>query len=53
MKIEKKQTKEIDIYECFFYRQQKIEICKYYPKGCKNCGELVKIGVEKIERKTT
>jgi hypothetical protein len=40
----------IDVYECFFYRGIGVEFCKYYPKGCHCCGELIKIGGENDRR---
>ncbi len=38
----------IDVYECFFYRGIGVKFCKYYPKGCYSCGELIKTGEEKM-----
>lgn len=40
----------IDIYECFFYRGIGVKFCKYYPKGCYCCGELIKTGEKKNDR---
>ena len=37
-------TDKIAIYECFFSQYAKVEHCKYYPKGCKSCCELIKVG---------
>lgn len=38
---------KIDVYECHFYRQNRLLRCKYYPKRCNKCGYLIKVG-EKI-----
>ena len=48
-----KMTEEatIDVYGCFFYRGIGVKFCKYYPKGCSSCGELIKTGEEKYDRK--
>ena len=40
----------IDVYECFFI-EVGIKWCKYYPKGCPSCGELIKTGEEKWQKK--
>ena len=37
---------KIDVYECQFYMQDRLSWCKYYPKGCNECGYLIKVGEE-------
>ena len=36
----------IDVYECRYYRLDMLSQCKYYPKGCNECGHIVKIREE-------
>ncbi len=43
------QEEVIDVYECRVYRERGLAMCKYYPKRCKSCSELVKVGVIKDE----
>ena len=38
----------IDVYECPYYRRNILSWCKYYPKGCNECGDLTKVGEEII-----
>ena len=42
-KMTDKQEK-IDVYECHFYRQNRLLWCQYYPKRCNECGYLIKVG---------
>ena len=43
----------IDIYECLYYRLNMLSQCKYYPKGCNECGYLIKVGEEILYDKQT
>ena len=45
------QEETIDVYECRIYpnHEKALAMCKYYPKGCKSCSEVVKVDVIKDE----
>lgn len=36
----------IDVYECLYYWLDMLSQCKYYPKGCNECGYLIKLRKE-------
>ena len=42
---------KINVYECLFYMQNRLNWCKYYPKGCNECRYLIKVGEEILNEK--